>query len=421
MDAVQQRTGTAARLGRGAVVCLLPCLVAVFIAGSSWGAGLVPWKPKQADLEVYLRAGRALVAGGDVYNLPDSLPFLYPPFAAILAVPLTWVSHGLLQAAWAVANALTVVAILHRLGLSGWRLSLISAAAIRVVEPINQTVAFGQLGAFLVGLVLLDLVPGPRFIPGPRRPGRTRWLPEGVLVGLATAIKLTPGLFFVYLLAIRRFKAAAVAIGTMIAASLLALVLAPRTSLTFWIRLAHGDSGLGDSIIYLLNQSVIGATTRIFGYNVVGNGIGLVLAVIAAVLGVLAAVRWHRRGDEAMAVTICGIATLLASPVSWSHHFVWIAPFGLLLATRTAWPTWFRVLGWLFVGWVITAPYKFLPSSHDVERGYFWWQNAFAAVTPALGLIVLLAATLLVARPAPTTPTSPVTATRPEPASTTAP
>src|SRR4051794_19526318 len=126
MDVVQQRTGTAARLGRGALVCLLPCLVAVFIAGSSWGAGLVPWKPKQADLEVYLRAGRALSAGGDVYNLPDSLPFLYPPFAAVLAVPLTWLPHGLMQAGWAVANALTVVAVLHRLGLSGWRLSLIS-------------------------------------------------------------------------------------------------------------------------------------------------------------------------------------------------------------------------------------------------------------------------------------------------------
>jgi alpha-1,2-mannosyltransferase len=419
MDPVQ-RPGAVARLGLGALIRLLPCLVAVFIAGSSWGAPLVPWEPKQADLEVYLRAARVLLSGGDVYNLPDSLPFLYPPFAAILAVPLSALPHWLVQAGWAVGIGLTVVAVLRRMGLTGWRLSLIAAAAIRVVEPINQTVAFGQLGAFLVGLVVLDLIPRPgaptASSPGPDRSRRR--VPEGIMVGLATAIKLTPGLFFVYLLAIRRYRTAAVAIATMLATSLLALLLARDTSITFWSRLAHGDSGLGDSIIYLLNQSVIGATTRILGYNAVGNGLGLVLAVVAAVLGVLAAVRWHRRGDEAMAVTICGIATLLASPVSWSHHFVWIAPLGVLLATRR-WPTWFRILGWCFVGGVAPAPYKFLPSSHDVERGYFWWQNAFGAVTPALGMAVLVASALVLAGPARSRlsrPVSPSTADQPEPA-----
>ncbi len=425
MDRVQS-TSALARGGRGVAVCLLPCLMAVFIAGTSWGAPLVPWHAKLADLEVYLRAGRVLLAGGDIYHLPDSLPFLYPPFAAILAVPLTVLPHGLVQAGWAVAVALTVVALLRRLGLTGWRLSLVATAAIRVLEPVNQTVAFGQLGAFLVGLVMLDLVPGPRTVPGPHRgtaeagrlhggprrpPGRWsgRWLPEGLLVGLATAIKLTPGLFFVYLLAVRRFRAAAVAIGTMVAASLLALVLAPRTSVVFWLRLAHGDSGLGHSIIYLLNQSVIGASTRILGYNAVGNGVGLVIAAGAALIGVIAAVRWHRSGDEAMAVLVCGLATLLASPVSWSHHFVWIAPLGLLLALRSGWPTWYRVLGWCFVGWVATAPYKFLPSAADRELAYDWWQNAFAAVTPVLGMILLLASMLVSVPPRAGGPAGPAT------------
>ncbi|QGN31843.1 glycosyltransferase 87 family protein [Microlunatus sp. Gsoil 973] len=393
-----ERSHPGVRVARGIAVCVLPCLVAVFVAGTSFGAPLVPWKPGIVDLGVYLRAGRALLSGGDPYNLGDSLPFLYPPFAAILAVPLTWVPHTAVQIGWAIAVALTVIAILRRFGLTGWRLSLISAAAVRVVEPINQTIAFGQLGVFLVGLVLLDLVPGPRLVP--LRRGR-RWLPEGLLVGLAAAIKLTPGLFFVYLLAIRRFRAAVVAIATMIITAVLALVIAPGPSVTFWSRLAHGDTGLGSSIIYEINQSVLGAATRILGYNAIGNGVGLAVSALAAVLGVVVAVAWHRHGDEAAAVSLCGLATLLASPVSWSHHFVWIAPLGLLYATRSHWPTWYRIIGFLFVGWVVTAPYKFLKSGDDIEKTYLWWQNLIAAITPALGLVLLVASLLaLRGRPA---------------------
>lgn len=388
--------GAGARVARGLAICVLPSLVAVFVAGTSFGAPLVPWRPGIVDLGVYLKAARALMTGGDPYHLAHSLPFLYPPFAAILAVPLTWLPHTAVQIGWSVAVALTVLAILHRLGLKGWQLSLIGAAAVRVVEPINQTVAFGQLGAFLVGLVLLDLVPGPRIVPVPRSlSGRGRWLPQGLLVGLAAAIKLTPALFFIYLLAIRRFRAAAVAIGTMIATALIALLVSPGPSVGFWGRLAHGSTGLGGTIIYEINQSILGATTRIFGYDTIGRGLGLALSALVAVLGVVVAVAWHRHGDEAAAVSLCGLATLLASPVSWSHHFVWVAPLGMLYATRTAWPTWYRILGWLFVGWVVTAPYKFLKSGNNVEKTYDWWQNMIAAVTPALGL-VLLAASLLV-------------------------
>ncbi|MBO0812512.1 MAG: DUF2029 domain-containing protein [Microlunatus sp.] len=398
------RSHLGVRVARGLAICVLPSLVAVFVAGTSFGAPLYPWKPGIVDLDVYLKAAAALLAGHDPYHLGTGLPFLYPPFAAILAIPLTWLPHTGLQIGWAVAVALAVIAILHRFGLTGWRLSLISAAAVRVVEPINQTVAFGQLGVFLVALVLLDLVPGPRVIPE-RRGGRR--LPQGLLVGLAAAIKLTPGLFFVYLLAIRKFRAAAVAIGTMIATALIALLVAPGPSITFWGRLAHGDSGLGNSIIYLINQSVLGASTRFFGYDPVGNGIGLTVSAVAAILGVVVAVGWHRRGDEAAAVSLCGLATLLASPVSWSHHFVWVAPLGILYATRSSWPAWYRIVGLFFVGWVVTAPYKFLKSGHDLELGYHWWQDLIGAATPILGLIVLVASLIALRGRYPTGPSSP--------------
>jgi alpha-1,2-mannosyltransferase len=46
--------------------------------------------------------------------------------------------------------------------------------------------------------------------------------------------------------------------------------------------------------------------------------------------------RAHEAGDELAAVTLIGIATLLASPVSWIHHAVWIVPAtGVLLGDGT--------------------------------------------------------------------------------------
>jgi alpha-1,2-mannosyltransferase len=55
-------------------------------------------------------------------------------------------------------------------------------------------------------------------------------------------------------------------------------------------------------------------------------------------------------------VTLCGVAGLLASPVSWLHHFVWVVPLALCLARMTQagdrrrMPAWLEVLGWLLVG-----------------------------------------------------------------------
>jgi alpha-1,2-mannosyltransferase len=51
------------------------------------------------------------------------------------------------------------------------------------------------------------------------------------------------------------------------------------------------------------------------------------LAAAAAIFVVLLvlAVRLHRDGHEARAITVMAVAMLCASPISWSHHWVWCA------------------------------------------------------------------------------------------------
>lgn len=142
---------------------------------------------------------------------------------------------------------------------------------------------------------------------------------------------------------------------------------------------------------------------RIFGLGRAPAIAGLVLSAVVAVAGVWAAMLWHRLGDVRLAVNLCGVAGLLASPVSWLHHFVWVVPLAMSLLERRrigprSLPTWFLALGWLFVGWVVVAPFTDLPNGADVELQWSWSQHLLASITAVLGL-VLLPAAIMIARP----------------------
>lgn len=385
------------RFARGVGICVLPVLVALYVGATTFPDGsFVPWRPVMVDLDVYRQAGLVLLAGGNFYDLPGPLQFLYPPFAAVLAVPLALLPSTVVQVGWTAAGALALVAILHRFGLQGWLLSVGSAAAVYVVEPVVQTLAFGQLGIFLVALVVLDLVPGPRVLP-------RRLLSEGVLTAIASALKLTPAIFVLYLLVVRKYRAFWVAVMTAVVVTLISAAIVPAASYEFWTRLGHGDTGLGHSIIYFTNQSVMANIVRIFGVGTLPAIVGLVLSAVVALAGVWAAMLWHRLGDVRLAVNLCGVAGLLASPVSWLHHFVWVVPLAMSLLERRkigprSLPAWFLALGWLFVGWVVVAPFTHLPNGADVELQWSWSQHLLASITAVIGL-ALLAAAIAIARP----------------------
>ena len=384
-----------ARIGRGVAICLLPVLMALWVGATSFPGGTaLPWRPVMVDLDVYRLAGRVLLDGGDFYQLPGPLPFLYPPFAALLAVPLAVLPAALVQISWTIAGALMIVALLHRWGQTGWRLSLWSTAVVFAVVPVSQTLAFGQLGIVLVALVVLDLAPGPRVLRG------RRLLPEGVLTGVAAALKLTPMIFVLYLLAVRRWRAALTATITAGVLTVLAAIILPRESLDFWGRLAHGDTGLGGSLIYYTNQSVYADFVRVFALAPAGIVLGLLASAAVVALGVWAAAVWHRAGEVRFAVVLCGVASLLASPVSWLHHFVWVVPLAFSLVELVArrppvLPTWLIVLGWGFVGWVIVSPFRRLPNGGDLELTWTAGQHLLASVTAILGVALLLAAALV--------------------------
>ena len=61
----------------------------------------------QVDVEVYREAGVSILTGRPVYSAmteaPQLLPFTYPPFAAVLAIPLAFVPFGVAGWLWTAA------------------------------------------------------------------------------------------------------------------------------------------------------------------------------------------------------------------------------------------------------------------------------------------------------------------------------
>jgi alpha-1,2-mannosyltransferase len=313
-------------------------------------------------------------------------------------VPVT-----LLKATWLAATALALVAVLHRLGLRGWWRCLAAVGCVLVVEPVRETLQFGQVNVFLLAMVVLDLVPGPRLLPRlvPGLGRGRRLLPVGVLTGLAAAIKLTPALFVVYLVLSRQWRAARAAVATFAGAMLVGAVVLPEETVGFWRLLLAGDIRWGYEF-FLFNQSVLAAVERLTGVADGAAYLGLGLGAVAGVAGAWAAARWHARGHPLCAVAVCGVGTLLASPLSWTHHFVWVVPLGFLVADRRIPPS-LRGLAAALAVWSSAAVFKQLPWGEEIERTYDLPARLLSALTPALGLALVVLA-LVTARTGPRWP-----------------
>ena len=122
------------------------------------------------DLFVYQYGGRAVLDGLPVYESGDpvtGLPFTYPPFAAVLMVPLAllpaWLAAGLWTAASVGALAAVVVLVRRALGrpAPGWLVALLTAGAL-ALEPVWQNLTFGQVNLLVMLAVLVDLRPAGR-------------------------------------------------------------------------------------------------------------------------------------------------------------------------------------------------------------------------------------------------------------------
>jgi alpha-1,2-mannosyltransferase len=331
------------------------------------------------DLEVYRDAGRSLLDGRTIYSYrtppPQLLPFTYPPFAALISVPLALVSFTVAGWLWVLACLgifAGLVAYVFRPAVRTWRGWLAarygdSAAAVATaalaplllpvvvwLEPVRMTFRFGQVNVFIIAIVVADCCL--------RRPP---W-PRGVGVGLATAVKLTPGLFIPYLWLTGRKRAAYVATATFFVCQGLAVAVIPQDSVDYWTDAFFSSSRLGNNR-QTANIAVRGALLRWFPPKILFPVLVVLLVGAVLFVGMTRAVRASAAGAELGAVTLVGLTTIAVSPVSWDHHAVWVV---LALALLVADPT--KKL-WLAAAVVLAAWfYTRIP----------WWTSPPARLAP---------------------------------------
>jgi alpha-1,2-mannosyltransferase len=199
----------------------------------------------------------------------------------------------------------------------------VATAFAFTLEPFRQTLSFGQINIYLALLVLVDLL-----VLGRRG---SRW--TGVGIGLATAIKLTPGIFIIYLLVVGRWRAALTAIGTVVAANLVSAMIAPSETWRYFTSLMWDSSRVG-FLDTTMNQSVNGLLARLDAPFSPGRLPWLFIAGVLAIVGLWRARRAALGGDELAGLTLAGLVGVLVSPVSWVHHIIWIFPAMVILSVR---------------------------------------------------------------------------------------
>jgi alpha-1,2-mannosyltransferase len=311
---------------------------------------IAPATGRQVDFDVY-RMGAAHVLGQhlyDVYLAHLNLHFTYPPFAALLFWPFTWISVNVGQLCWAVVNLLALVALTAtsiRAVRPQWSQQRIWATSLLVLFPVLRlnpdvvTLDYGQVNILIAVLVLLDLTFVTRL--------RSHTLPRGVLLGIVAAVKLTPLIFIPLLLLTRQFRAAGTAAGTFLLCSLAAFAVAPHSSWIFWSKKVFERA---PSLIYISDQNLHSALQRMIGAAPSPILLGFLTLLFA--VGGLAVAAWaYRSSSPLLAILLCATTGLIISPVSWSHHYVWIVP----------------VLAWLALG-------------TDRPRGGRWWALGVAAL-----------------------------------------
>lgn len=352
----------------------VPWAVLALMAFYAYGMGFIWGHYRFLDLRVYMGAAHEMLAGRDPYGSYFTFVKLYatyPPFALAVFSPLSMLPVHLLVYLWSLAN-LACLGWLCKTALAPWvaldrarpaglqRLvlpALLALGGVIVLEPVRADLGFGQVNIFLIAMVVRDLL---------NRRGRGR----GLLVGIAGAIKFTP-LVFVLLLAVEGdWKAARRSVAAFAAATAAVWVIAPSVSDQYFLHFATTEQRIGPPS-YVSNQSLNGIFTRLGlgGFSSVGTWFICSVAVLALALFVARRLVAHG-GSSLPALLVVATAGLLASPISWDHHWSWVALFPFAALDRRL-PRLVKVGLWTVVMVSIAAPYWWdgTPTSYGIPTG----------------------------------------------------
>ena len=286
------------------------------------------------DFSVYLSGGQSVLdAGGQLYTKElqyregSSLLFTYPPFSALLFAVLAPFGQNLglnifTGISLLIAAATAVLGVRHAFAHPSVRavlmhpwlrpLALAGLGLVALLGPWRETMAFGQINILLFGMIAADFLV--------KRDG---W-PTGLLTGVAAGLKLTPLVFGLYFLARGDWRGLRNMTFGFLATFGLGFLILPRESRTYWLDLLPDTSRIGGAG-YVDNLGIKGAILHFTGPEFPVDLPWLLLSLLCVAAAAVVIRLAGNRGDQLTALAATALLMLLISPVSWSHHWVWVA------------------------------------------------------------------------------------------------
>ena len=378
---------------------------------------------RQEDFDGYVLVGELVLEGRHVYQ--DAPPGIstWPPLFGVLAVPialLARVSIHLARGLWLAGQLLALFWVLKVIAdlvydrvLAIWpRPDALVLASPPILVPLVLCYG-GVTGNFVhlqINILIFALV-----LQGLAWQGRDRPVAGGLLIGLATAIRVMPLVFLPYLVVRRRWKAAGIAVATTAL-----LTLAPalvygwetfREYFSTWLQVTGqgwGSTFMNQSFLAMfdraLGHGVVPFVTEEFTYLAAAEGSAARLATWA-LLGLLAVVAlWRFRGPCAPAGhvalaewSIVFTVGAYGGPVCWkSYLVVLLLPLALLYAVWRVWDV-DAAVRWR-AGWLLGAAFVFLLLPNRDLIGRWLSVNLEMGSIYTVGGLVLLAGLFVVHR-----------------------
>jgi len=298
---------------------------------------------KGDDITTEIAQAHRILDGLVLYHTPQTQGIWWPPFALLIVVPFAALADASLVVAKACWGALGMVAFawsVHETGRRwGWRPALVALAV--VLFPVHNNFHHLNFETLLVALLVAaaaDLADG-------------RAARAGVWVGLATALKIFPGLLLPYFAWRRQWKAFGAGVAVAAGVTLLALLpYGPAGALealeNFVSLTIHGQNFQGGTIVGFHMQKL-----GKLGYALGGAPASIVVLHLLAV-GLVIATLARRptpgppADDPPLEIGIVTLLAVLVTPIAWLHTFTlgylaWVAavayPPAFTGTARTAW------------------------------------------------------------------------------------
>jgi hypothetical protein len=321
------------------------------------------------DFDLNWVAAHRLISGSALYDVRaarlDGVRLLGPrmrgsgtePYMSFIGLPPTALAHAPFAAfsegvALALFRVAALVGMLGSIVIAAWSLvprarvpaALVGTGVLIAGFPFVKTLELGQANE----LVMLGLAVGMWGV------ARKRWTIAGVGLGVATVLKLSPGLLLVYLVLRGCRRVLLPALLTVAGCISLAAAIGEPTDVLTWLRDVAPQLSRGTVGVY--NQSIVGWVGRMVtsSSDLVTNtppGRWYVLAYAFA-LGAIT-VLWRARRARPVIPLELGVVILvavLAGPLSWDHYMTWAVVAVVPMADVTRWePLGPRARTFLFV------------------------------------------------------------------------